>query len=215
MAEPVLEEYITFNRNIYISGNDGGKIVEKSFLKLRKEHLKELQNNAFSGSEEKDVIDLIAKVLDILDSIKTSNMDTDRLRVHAFPFSLTGATRKWWINEGSDKVTAWDHRRMDGMTKSALWNSWIKGGGNNELIDDIVSSDKEWEESDYGNPPNTNIDSFFKPYLDAREKGDICLIEKELRPKNHSCSISMQNNVSCFDDKKNDLINEGVQCRKV
>ncbi|GKA03174.1 hypothetical protein Tco_0675955 [Tanacetum coccineum] len=37
-------------------------------------------------------------------------------------------------------------------------------------MNDIVSSDKEWEESDYGNPPNTATDSFFKPYLNAQEK---------------------------------------------
>ncbi|GJY15119.1 hypothetical protein Tco_0385541 [Tanacetum coccineum] len=135
---------------------------------LSKEHLKELRNNAYNGSEEEDVIDHIAKVLEILDSIKIPNVDTDRLRVHVFPLSLTDAARKWWINEGSDKITAWselvgrffckyyplsrasknnvisnddddgpdyfefvtwlnskfkDHRRMDGMTISALGNS--------------------------------------------------------------------------------------------
>ncbi|GJU82435.1 hypothetical protein Tco_1284800 [Tanacetum coccineum] len=37
-------------------------------------------------------------------------------------------------------------------------------------MDDIISSDEVWEESDYRNPPNTNTDSFFKPYLDAHEK---------------------------------------------
>ncbi|GKA57368.1 DNA-directed DNA polymerase [Tanacetum coccineum] len=39
-------------------------------------------------------------------------------------------------------------------------------------MNDIVSSDEEWEESDYGKPPNTNTDSFFKPYLNAQEKDD-------------------------------------------
>ncbi|GJY99788.1 hypothetical protein Tco_0517218 [Tanacetum coccineum] len=34
-------------------------------------------------------------------------MDTDRLRVYVFPFLLTGTARKWWINEGSDKITTW------------------------------------------------------------------------------------------------------------
>ncbi|GKD99192.1 hypothetical protein Tco_1383089 [Tanacetum coccineum] len=99
---------------------------------------------------------------------------------------------------------------MDGMTKSALWYSWVKGEGNNELIDDIVSSDEEWEESDYGNPPNTDTDLFFKPYLEAQEKGDICLIEKEHHLKNHSSDVSVQNSASCFNNKKNDLINEKV-----
>ncbi|GKE24360.1 hypothetical protein Tco_1435872 [Tanacetum coccineum] len=43
-------------------------------------------------------------------------------------------------------------------------------------MNDIVLSDEEWEESNYGNPPNTTTDSSFKPYLNAQEKDDI---EKE------------------------------------
>ncbi|GKD73236.1 hypothetical protein Tco_1331518 [Tanacetum coccineum] len=97
---------------------------------------------------------------------------------------------------------------MDGMTKSALWHSRVKGWGNDELMDDIISSDKEWEESDYRNPLNTNTDSFLKPYLEAQEKDDICLIEKEHHLKNHSSDVSMKNSASCFDDKKDDLINK-------
>nr|GEX03648.1 hypothetical protein [Tanacetum cinerariifolium] len=47
---------------------------------------------------------------------------------------------------------------------------------NKRRMDDIVSSDKEWEESDYENPHNTTTDSFFKLYLKAQEKNNI---EKE------------------------------------
>ncbi|GJY62897.1 hypothetical protein Tco_0464357 [Tanacetum coccineum] len=60
-------------------------------------------------------------------------------------------------------------RENDG-TKKALFRSWINGSWHKELIDDIVSSDEEWEESDFGNHPKTNTDSFFKPYLETHEK---------------------------------------------
>ncbi|GKA91604.1 hypothetical protein Tco_0813529 [Tanacetum coccineum] len=43
-------------------------------------------------------------------------------------------------------------------------------------MNDIVSSDEEWEEYDYRNPPNTTTDSSFKPCLNTQEKDDI---EKE------------------------------------
>ncbi|GJZ96775.1 hypothetical protein Tco_0669109 [Tanacetum coccineum] len=72
-------------------------------IKLSKEHLKELRNNACSGSEEEDVIDHIAKVLEILDSIKTPNMDTDRLCMHVFPISLTGAHENYRYMRGMIK----------------------------------------------------------------------------------------------------------------
>ncbi|GJS28788.1 hypothetical protein Tco_0489408 [Tanacetum coccineum] len=145
------------------------KIDNNVKFKLNKEHLKELRNNSYSGSEEEDVVNHIAKVLEIIDLIKTPNVDTDRLRVHVFPFSLTGAAQKWddeddgpdyfeFVTRLNSKFK--DHRRMDGMNKNALLHYWVKGEGNNELMDDIESSDKEWEDSDYGNPRNTDNDSF-------------------------------------------------------
>ncbi|GJR96975.1 ribonuclease H-like domain-containing protein [Tanacetum coccineum] len=57
------------------------KIDNNMKIKLCKEHLMELQNNDYSGSKEEDMVDHIAKVLDILNLIKIPNMDTDRLRV--------------------------------------------------------------------------------------------------------------------------------------
>ncbi|GJU41272.1 hypothetical protein Tco_1194229 [Tanacetum coccineum] len=67
-----------------------------------------------------------------------------------------------------------DKRKIDRSTKSALWHSWVKGWGN-ESIGDTELSDEEWDEADYGNPPNAISVLFFKPYLDAQEKNDICI----------------------------------------
>ncbi|GKC14140.1 hypothetical protein Tco_1010922 [Tanacetum coccineum] len=39
-----------------------------------------------------------------------------------------------------------NHRRIDGKTKNALWEFWIKGGDDEVLNDDIISSDDEREE---------------------------------------------------------------------
>nr|GEU44130.1 hypothetical protein [Tanacetum cinerariifolium] len=64
-------------------------------------------------------------------------------------------------------------KRVDRMTKSALFHSWIYGWGNDESTDYIVSSDEEWEEFDYENPPNTAIDSFLKPWLKTHEINNI------------------------------------------
>ncbi|GJY41787.1 hypothetical protein Tco_0429057 [Tanacetum coccineum] len=65
-----------------------------------------------------------------------------------------------------------DHKRVDETTKHASLHSWIEVGKNEGLMDDIISSDEEWEEHEYGNPPNTIADSSSKPYLGAHHKGD-------------------------------------------
>ncbi|GJX29439.1 hypothetical protein Tco_0237518 [Tanacetum coccineum] len=100
-------------------------------IELKKEFLVELLSNAYHGKFNEDVVDHIAKVLELLDLIKNLNVDTDRLRVK------------------------------------------IYGRGNNESSDDIVSSDDEWEEYEYGNPPDTTTDSLFKPYMKTQEKNNI------------------------------------------
>ncbi|GKA80927.1 hypothetical protein Tco_0787619 [Tanacetum coccineum] len=213
ITELILRECMEKAQADYNSSLAKPKIDINAKIKLSKEHLKELRNNAYSGSEEEDVIEHIAKVLEILNSIKIPNMDTDRLCMHVFPLAYRNDEDG---GPGYFEFVTWlnlrfkDHRRMDGITKSALWHSWVKGGGNNELMDNIVSSEEEWEEFDYGSPHNTDTDLFFKSYLDAQEKGDICLIKKEHHLKNHSSDVSVQHRTSCFDDKKNDLINEKV-----
>ncbi|GJS34928.1 hypothetical protein Tco_0533310 [Tanacetum coccineum] len=187
-------------------------------IELSKEFLKELRSNAYHRMFDEDVVDHIAKVLEILDLIKMSNVDTHRLRMKFFPLSLADDARQWWIDEGDGKITTWkelvekffckfyplshdgkdemlkegdnwgidplefisrvnslfkNHGRVNGTTKKELLHSWINESWNKEPINDIVSSDEEWEESDNGNPPNATTDSFFKPYFGAHD------IEKE------------------------------------
>nr|GEU79905.1 hypothetical protein [Tanacetum cinerariifolium] len=178
-------------------------------IELSEEFLTKLQSNVYHGKFDDDVVDHIAKVLEMLDLIKILSVDIDRLRIKVFPFSLADDAKQWWIDEWDGKITTWgilvgrffckyfpisgngtnyvlnnnnadepcycelmawlysrqDDMRIDRMTKSAICHSWIYGWGNNESSDDIVSSDNEWEEYEYGNPPDTTTDSFFNPYM--------------------------------------------------
>nr|GEY06537.1 hypothetical protein [Tanacetum cinerariifolium] len=79
------------------------KINDNMKIELSKEHIKKLRNNVYSGTEEEDMVDHIAKLLEIRNLIKTRKMDTDQLRMYVFPFSLTDATRKWWKMKGATK----------------------------------------------------------------------------------------------------------------
>ncbi|GJT84097.1 hypothetical protein Tco_1058439 [Tanacetum coccineum] len=159
------------------------KIDNNVKIELSKEHLKELRNNTYGGTKDEDVVDHIANVLEIRNLIKTPDMDTDRLRVFSYkyyPISRAGKYVVTWDDgdEGDDymEFIIWlnskckDHNSMYRTTKSALWHYWLNEEGNNELMDDAELSEKELKESDYGNPRNTDDDSFFKPYLDAKEK---------------------------------------------
>ncbi|GKA79680.1 hypothetical protein Tco_0786276 [Tanacetum coccineum] len=58
---------------------------------------------------------------------------------------------------------------MDETTKRALLHTWIEIGNKEGLLINEVSSDEEWEEHEYGNPPN-NL--FLKPYLNVNNEKD-------------------------------------------
>ncbi|GJU58076.1 reverse transcriptase domain-containing protein [Tanacetum coccineum] len=57
-----------------------------------------------------------------------------------------------------------DHKKVDETTKHALLHTWIEIGNEEGLLNNEVSSDEEWEEQEYGNPPK---DSFPKPYFET------------------------------------------------
>nr|GEU75332.1 hypothetical protein [Tanacetum cinerariifolium] len=67
----------------------------------------ELRANTLSGTNDEDVVDHIAKVLEILDLIKIPNVDPDQLRLHVFAISLSEGACKWWNDETDGTVTTW------------------------------------------------------------------------------------------------------------
>ncbi|GKD80839.1 hypothetical protein Tco_1347678, partial [Tanacetum coccineum] len=160
-------------------------------FKIGNEILKIPQDNAFHGTNGDDVVDHTEKVLAILELIKIPNVDPNQLRLHVFLLLLTGAARKWWIDE-------------------------IKGGDDEVLMEDIVPSDDEWKESDNTNHLNDNSDLFFKPYLDVQEGNNICTFEKgrecfdEHKPNIYGRNVSELDDISISNDREKQLLNEGV-----
>nr|GEU53868.1 hypothetical protein [Tanacetum cinerariifolium] len=75
-------------------------------IELSKEFLMELRRNAYYRTFDEDVVDHIAKVLEMLDLIKIPNVDSHRLCMKVFPLSLADDTQ-WWIDEGDGKITTW------------------------------------------------------------------------------------------------------------
>ncbi|GKA26920.1 hypothetical protein Tco_0713088 [Tanacetum coccineum] len=81
-------------------------------------------------------------------------------------------------------------------------------------MDGIVSSDEEWEECDYRNPPNTTIDLFLKPYLKAQEINDIEkegeLSQKKRKGNNSNLEINTLNKAPKYDNMEDEQPNKRV-----
>ncbi|GKF31874.1 hypothetical protein Tco_0101672, partial [Tanacetum coccineum] len=79
-----------------------------------------------------DVVDHVAKVLEILDLINIPNVDTHRLRMKVFPLSLVDDARQWWINMGEGKITTWEEL-IDKILCKFYPDSY---DGEDEMLDD-------------------------------------------------------------------------------
>ncbi|GKC51962.1 hypothetical protein Tco_1074707 [Tanacetum coccineum] len=64
--------------------------------------------NAYHGWIDEDVINHIAMILKMIDSIYIPGVDSHQLRMKIFLLSLADETKQWWINEGDEKITVWE-----------------------------------------------------------------------------------------------------------
>ncbi|GKE05991.1 hypothetical protein Tco_1398009 [Tanacetum coccineum] len=106
MAEPILKECVEKARtesNLSITNTNDDMNIE-----LSKEFLMELKRNAYHGMFDEDIVDHIAKVLEMFDLISIPGVDSNQLRMKVFPLSLADNARKWWINKGEEEITTWE-----------------------------------------------------------------------------------------------------------
>ncbi|GKA91526.1 hypothetical protein Tco_0813396 [Tanacetum coccineum] len=133
MAEPTLEECVVNAQNklnLSITSNDIN-------IELNKEFLEELQMNTYHGWIDEDVINHIAMVLKMIDSIYIPGVDSHQLRMKIFPLSLADEAKQWWINEGDEKSPFGKHLLRNfsvnfilnhTMEKKKCWTKETTGG---------------------------------------------------------------------------------------
>ncbi|GKE68064.1 hypothetical protein Tco_1526136, partial [Tanacetum coccineum] len=78
------------------------------YIELSKEFFVELRKNIYHRTHNEEVVDLIAKVLKMVDLIYVLGVDSHQLRMKIFPLSLADDAKEWWISEGDRKVTTWE-----------------------------------------------------------------------------------------------------------
>ncbi|GKA07758.1 hypothetical protein Tco_0686982 [Tanacetum coccineum] len=172
MGKPILNmENTKTEPNLSITSNNIN-------IELNKEFLEELQKNTYHGWIDEDVVNHIAKVLEIVDLIHVPGVDSHQLRMKGID-PLEFISR---VNSSFDK-----HMKIDGRTKKVLFHAWMNGNWNKRRIDDSILSSN-----------NTTSDSFFKPYLKTRGKSDTEKEDEQSQTKrkysNTSISIDEQPN---------------------
>ncbi|GJV13241.1 hypothetical protein Tco_1354782 [Tanacetum coccineum] len=105
--------------------------------------------NAYHGWIGEDVINHIAMVLKIIDSIYIPGMDSHQLRMKIFHLLLDDEAKQWWINEREGKITIWE-----------------------ELVEKFFFENKRRVDESILRSNNTTTNLFFKPYLVTHGKSD-------------------------------------------
>nr|GEW37350.1 hypothetical protein [Tanacetum cinerariifolium] len=182
MTEPNLEKYSELAQtelNLYITNNDIN-------IELSKKFLEELQMNKYHGWIDEDVINHIAIVLKMIDSIYIPSVDSHQLRMKIFLLTLEEEMLDEGDNLGIDPlefISRIIHHlidmKMDGRTKRVLFHAWMNGSWNKRQMDDKISSNN-----------NTTVDAFFKPYLINHGKSNTEMEDEQSQTKRKYCNTS-------------------------
>ncbi|GKB91726.1 hypothetical protein Tco_0963998 [Tanacetum coccineum] len=129
-------------------------------IEISKEILMMLHDNAYNGAEVNDAVDHITRFLEIIDLVKIPKVDQEQLCIFAFPYSLTGNARRWWMHEGNDMITSW----VELVDK--LFYKYYPLSRASKTNDANSSDDK----NNKSNHQDANM--FFDPYLNDNDKGN-------------------------------------------
>ncbi|GJR81529.1 hypothetical protein Tco_0152314 [Tanacetum coccineum] len=142
MAE-TMEQYMSKTRTDYGSGIARPKIEEKDSFELKGQYLKELRENTFSGSDNKDANEHIEKVLRIIGLFHVPNITEDQLILRVFPISLTGAASRWLRNEPISSIKSWED------LKAKFLNKYCPPGQTAKKMEEINNFQQEPDETLY------------------------------------------------------------------
>ncbi|GJY23639.1 hypothetical protein Tco_0147730 [Tanacetum coccineum] len=127
MAEPIFDdiEKAPTEPNLSIMSNN-------IKIELNREFLVELRKNMYHGTHNKDVVDHIAKVLNMVDLIYVPGVDSHQLRMKVFPLSLADYANEWWISEEDGKITTWEE-----LVEKFFCRFYLESyDGENEMLDE-------------------------------------------------------------------------------
>ncbi|GKE50930.1 hypothetical protein Tco_1486086 [Tanacetum coccineum] len=142
MAE-TMKQYMSKTRMDYGSGVARPKIEEKDSFELKGQFLKELRENTFSGSDNKDANEHIEKVPEIFDLFHVPNITEDQLMLQVFPISLTGAASRWLRNEPTGSIKTWED------FKTKFLNKYCPPGRTAKKMEEINNFQQEPDETLY------------------------------------------------------------------
>nr|GEW64905.1 RNA-directed DNA polymerase, eukaryota, reverse transcriptase zinc-binding domain protein [Tanacetum cinerariifolium] len=174
---------------------------------LSEELLKELRCNSYSERVEEDVIGHIAKILEVLDSIKVDGLDPFQLRMITSILSLSRNVRKWWMNEGDGKINTWEELVSTGVKETAfvqqyvllpLWSNGSKDPQNTDadVAFDVKEPESEVHVSTSSNDKTKKHDEKTKREAKGKSPVELCKRVRDLNDEFEEFFVNSTNGVN-------------------
>ncbi|GJR11072.1 hypothetical protein Tco_0793724 [Tanacetum coccineum] len=106
MAEP--NEYISVTQKNFLSDDNEGRLVEKSFLEIQGTFLVKIHDNTFNGTIRENAFKHIDNFLKVVGPLEIKWLSHDRFRLSVFPISLIGAASELFKKDCIGSVTTWE-----------------------------------------------------------------------------------------------------------
>ncbi|GJT27290.1 hypothetical protein Tco_0907565 [Tanacetum coccineum] len=113
MAKPNLNDYIFVTRKNFLSDDNEGRTVEKSFLEIQGIFFVKIHDNTFNGTIGENAVEHIENFLKVVKPLKIKGVSHDRVRLSVFPISLGGAASEWFKKDCIGSVTTWEEADED------------------------------------------------------------------------------------------------------
>ncbi|GJY09400.1 retrovirus-related pol polyprotein from transposon TNT 1-94 [Tanacetum coccineum] len=109
VAEPNLNDHISVTRKNFLSNDNEGRIIKKSFLKIQGTFLVKIRDNTFNRTIGENAVEHIENFLKVVRPLKIKGVSQDRFRLSVFPISLAGAACEWFKKDCIGSLTTWEY----------------------------------------------------------------------------------------------------------
>ncbi|GJY26323.1 zinc knuckle CX2CX4HX4C containing protein [Tanacetum coccineum] len=103
-----MEQYLAFSRENQAPGVVKPEIGGNVNFKIKSQFMRELREDTFSGNKNEDAHDHIDRVLSIVGLFNIPGVSKDAVMHRVFPFTLTGAAKRWVDRLAPGTINTWD-----------------------------------------------------------------------------------------------------------
>ncbi|GKC86891.1 hypothetical protein Tco_1147540 [Tanacetum coccineum] len=174
-----MEQYLALSRENQAPGVVKPEIEGNVNFEIKSQFMRELREYTFSGNKDEDAHDHIDRVLSIVGLFNIPGVSKDAVMLRVFPFTLTGAAKRWVDRLAPGTINTWD------LLKKAFIQRYCPPSKNAKQLEDIHNFKQEGDESLYQAWEQYNDLLYKCPTHDINSHQKVNIFYKGLSTMNH------------------------------